>query len=491
MSSEFNIQSQIQTQSQTMSQTLSPQQVLEVKLLELSSVELEQRVRDELLDNPALEEGGYDEDADTQSGDDENADEWTEPVSVDDDRSADFLSDDDMPDYYKGPDTGRTAGDQSAEIPFADSVSFYDVLRQQLSETDLNDKARQIADYLIGSLDDNGFLGKSLDAVSAELAVNLFIDAEPEEVAQVLGIVQSFDPAGIGARDLKECLDIQLRRREQNADCLVARRIVNECFDDFRNLNRERISQKLGLTEEETETAFEVISHLNPRPGCSLSESDRQGSGHIVPDFIVESYDGTVQFSLNNFNVPELRVSRSFTDTLDAQSSSRDADVRQTALFIRRKIDSARGFINALRQREETLTQMMKAVTEMQREYFLTGDDSRLKPMILKDVAERTGLDISTISRATSGKYAETDFGLVSLKELFTDGIVGADGVEVSVREIHRIISEAVGQEDPSSPLTDDMLSELLKKKGYSVARRTVAKYRDQIGIPTSRLRRK
>lgn len=493
MSSDFNSNSQwqVQTQVQTQTQTLSPQQVLEVKLLELSAIELEERVRDELLDNPALEEkDGYDDaDADSEDVSDTETDEWGEQ-SGRDDRDADFISDDDMPDYYRDPAAGRSASAQAAEIPFSDAYSFYDILIQQLNEQDLSGTDRQIAEYLIGSLDDNGFLTKSLDSVSTEIAVNLFIDANIPDVERVLDVIQQFDPAGIGARDLQECLLLQLNRKEENDTCVLAKRIIGECFDDFKNLRRDRIAARLNMTDGELDAALNLISHLNPRPGCALGESDRQGSHTVIPDFIVESYDGTVQFSLNRPNVPELRVSKSFYDTLNARADSTDSSVRQEALFIRRKIDAARGFIDAVRQREQTLTRTMGAIIDMQQEYFLTGDDSRLRPMILKDVAQRTGLDISTISRATSGKYAETDFGIVSLKELFTDGIVNSDGVEVSVREIHRIIREAVESEPKSAPLTDDALSEILRKQGYEVARRTVAKYRDQLGIPVSRLRK-
>lgn len=486
MSAEFNSQSQIQIQSQTQLQTLSPQQVLEVRLLELPSLELEERVRAELLDNPALEENtGYDGE-DTSASDDGDFAEDGNTY----DREADFLSEDDMPDYYNDPSAGRSDAVMVAEIPLSDAVSFYELLREQLGEQSLTERERQIADYLIGSLDENGFLCKPVGSISTELAVNIFIDADDAEIERVLRIIQGFDPAGIGARNLQECLLLQLHRKRQTDECRLAIRIIGECFDEFKNLRRDRIALKMGASEAETDQAFELIGHLNPRPGFALGETDRQGGVHIVPDFTVECYDGSVQFSLNNFNIPELRLSRSFLETLNAQEGSSDSDVRQAAVFIRRKIDAAQGFIDALRQREKTLMHTMQAITDMQRDYFLSGDESRLRPMILKDVAERTGLDISTISRATNGKYAETDFGIVHLKDLFTDGVTGADGIEVSVREIYRIIREAVAGEDRSAPLTDDSLSAMLKERGYDVARRTVAKYRDQLGIPVSRLRR-
>ena len=488
---DSNFQSQTQVQVQTQVQTLSPQQVLEARILQLSGVELEERVRDELLDNPALEEqSGYDVNdvSDTDAGESDD-DVWNDPLERDD-RSADFLSDDDMPDYYRDPAAGRTPDAQAAEIPFSDTVSFYEVLKQQLGEQELTDRQRQIAEYLTGSLDDSGMLGKPLESISTELAVNLFIDADVDEIEHILEIIQQLDPAGVGARDLKECLLLQLERKDDTACKMLAEKVITECFDDFTHLRRDRIAKKLGVGEEELEGAMELIGRLNPRPGAALGESEGRGARQIIPDFTVECYDGSVQFSLNNFNIPDLRVSRSFSESLEAQIKGADSDVRQSALFIRRKLDSAKGFIDALRQRENTLTRTMQVITDMQREYFLSGDESRLKPMILKDVADRTGYDISTVSRATSGKYAETDFGIIELKKLFTDGVMGVDGVEVSVREIHRIIKEAVGSEDRSAPLTDDTLSAILREKGYDVARRTVAKYREQLGIPVSRLRR-
>lgn len=492
MAREGGVLSQVETQSMTQVQTLSPQQVLEARLLQLSGVELEERVRGELLDNPALEEKTDEDVSDVRADDDMSEQDdgiWTDTPERDD-RSADFLSEDDMPDYYRDPSAGRSAAEQVEEIPVSDAVSFYDVLKEQLGEQNLTDRQMMIAEYLIGSLDDSGMLGKSPESLATELAVNMFIDVDENEVEEVLRIIQEFEPAGIGARDLQECLMLQLERRPASPERDLAMRIVSECFEDFRNLRRDRMEQRLNASPESVDAAFEVLSRLNPRPGSALGEIEGRGVRHIIPDFTIETYDGDVQFSLNGFNVPELKVSRSFSDTLDAQIKGSDSDVRQTALFIRRKIDAARGFIEALHQRERTLTVTMQSIIDLQRDYFLSGDETRLRPMILKDIAEKTGLDISTVSRATSGKYAETDFGIIHLKDLFTDGVVRSDGVEVSVNEIYRIIREAVEGEDRSEPLTDDRLSEILKEHGYEVARRTVAKYRDQLGIPVSRLRK-
>lgn len=490
-----NFQSQVQTQVQTQNQQLSPQQLLEVRILQMSELELEEKVRGELQDNPALEESDeYDErsdgGADNGMEDDASADEWTDDSMRGDDRSADFLSEDDMPDYYSDPSAGRSPDVQAAEMPYSDTVSFYDILNEQISERHLTPRQREIAEYLIGSLEDSGLLDKSLDDIAVELAVNNFIYVDVAEIEDVLKVIQSFEPAGVGARSLQECLLIQLERKDASAERDLAVRIVSECFDELTRLRRDRVAEKLNIPEGELESAFALIARLNPRPGCALGESEGRGARQVVPDFVVETYDGAVQFYLNNFNIPSLRVSRSFTETLQAQIEGGDSDTRQEALFIRRKLEAAQGFIDAIRQRETTMTRIMKAITDMQREYFLSGDENRLKPMILKDVADRTGYDISTVSRATSGKFAETDFGVIDLKTLFTEGVKGRDGVEVSVNEIYRLIRETVESEDRTNPVTDDRISEILKEHGYDVARRTVAKYRDQLGILTSRLRR-
>ncbi len=491
MSSEFNSQTEVQLQTQTQTQTIAPRQVLEARLLSLSAVELEERVRDELLDNPALEEAGaYGADSDAPQSDPWDDEPGSDGRSEADDRSADYLSEDDIPDYYRDPLAVRSADSEAAEIPLSDTVSFYDTLVQQLGEHELSAQDRQTAEYIIGSLDDNGFLPKSNEELSTEIAINLFLDVDVDTIRRIVDVIQSFDPAGIAAHDLQECLLLQLRRKAVSPVRDLAVRIVGECLDEFRNMRRDKIAARLEADDGDVIAALELISHLNPRPGSALGESEHQGSNHIVPDFTIESYDGTIQFTLNNFNVPELNVSRSFSDTLSARLDSGNADVRQAAAFIRHKIDSAQGFINALRQREITLTRTMQTIIDLQPEYFLSGDESTLHPMILKDIADRTGFDISTISRATANKYAETEFGIICLKDLFTGGINGSDGIEVSVREIHRIIREAVDAEDRSAPLTDDAIAGILKKQGYDVARRTVAKYRDTLGIPVSRLRR-
>lgn len=488
-----NSQVQVQSQTQTLTQTLSPQQVLEAKVLELSTLEIEERVRAELNDNPALEENDT---SDINSSDPENLDEnpgddYTEDLNVSDRESAsdDFLTDDDVPDYYL-PGKNRSPSEQAADIPYSDSVSFYDILSQQLGEQDLTDHQRQIADYIIGSIDNDGILDKSLESISNDLAIYHNLETDVYEIEEVLKIIQEFDPAGIGARNLQECLLLQIERKEPSDSLTLQKQIITDYFEEFTRKRWDKIAVKTGLTEDEVSEAIRELLKLNPRPGSSLGEAIGKSVQHIVPDFLIETFDDNIQLSLNNYNVPELKISRDFSDMLDSQINSKDSKQRDAAIYIRQKLDAAKGFIQALRQREQTLTRTMQTIIKLQRNFFLEGDESKLKPMILKDVAERTGYDISTISRATSGKYVQTNFGTFPVKSFFTDGIKTDSGEEVSVNEIHRIINEMIASEDSKNPLTDEQLSDALKKRGYIVARRTVAKYREQLGIPVARMRK-
>lgn len=488
-----NSQVQVQSQTQTLTQTLSPQQVLEAKVLELSTLEIEERVRAELNDNPALEENDT---SDINSSDPENLDEnpgddYTEDLNVSDRESAsdDFLTDDDVPDYYL-PGKNRSPSEQAADIPYSDSVSFYDILSQQLGEQDLTDHQRQIADYIIGSIDNDGILDKSLESISNDLAIYHNLETDVYEIEEVLKIIQEFDPAGIGARNLQECLLLQIERKEPSDSLTLQKQIITDYFEEFTRKRWDKIAVKTGLTEDEVSEAIRELLKLNPRPGSSLGEAIGKSVQHIVPDFLIETFDDNIQLSLNNYNVPELKISRDFSDMLDSQINSKDSKQRDAAIYIRQKLDAAKGFIQALRQREQTLTRTMQTIIKLQRNFFLEGDESKLKPMILKDVAERTGYDISTISRATSGKYVQTNFGTFLVKSFFTDGIKTDSGEEVSVNEIHRIINEMIASEDSKNPLTDEQLSDALKKRGYIVARRTVAKYREQLGIPVARMRK-
>ena len=485
---------QIQNQAQQQTLTLSPQQILAVKLLELPTVELEERVHAELLDNPALEEGK--EPAEEPDGEtDYNTDEDGEPItdSADDLALGDYRTEDDIPDY-KLRENNRSADERAEEIPFSDTVSFYETLKEQLDMQDLTPKEKQLGEYLIGSLDDDGLLRKSLDTLTDELAIYQGISTTPNELERVLSVIQEFDPAGIGARSLQECLLLQIGRKEDSPLKQTELDIIGKCCDDFTRKNKDKILQKLGITDEEYQQAVAELTKLNPRPGSSLGEAIGKNLQQIVPDFTVETDDdGTLSLSLNSRNVPELRLSRTFTELLDEHTRNRanqSRESRDALLFLKQKVDAAQGFINAVKQRQQTLMSTMQAIIDLQRPFFEEGDESLLRPMILKDVAERARLDISTVSRVSNSKYVQTDFGVFPLKFFFSDGYTTESGEELSVREIKRILKEFVDHENKEQPYTDDELADLLKEKGYPIARRTVAKYRQQLSIPVARMRR-
>ena len=487
---------QVQTQAQQQIQTLSPQQILVVKLLELPTVELEERIHSEILDNPALEEGREKAENEDESTDYENSEDGSEEnnASSNEDLSlGDYRTEDDIPDY-KLQEHNHSRDEVAEEIPFSDNVSFYEILKDQLQMQNLSDNERQIAEYLIGSLDDDGLLRKSMDSILDELAIYQGIYTTEEELNKALKVIQQFDPAGIGARDLQECLLLQIQRKAPSPLRQVELDIIGKCCDEFTRKNKERILQKLDITEEQYNEAVAELTKLNPRPGSSLGEAMGKNLQQIIPDFLVETYDdGTITLNLNNRNVPELRLSRQFTELLDEHTrnkANQSKASKDALLFLKQKVDAAQGFINAVKQRQQTLITTMQAIIDLQRPFFLEGDESLLKPMILKDVAERTGLDISTISRVSNSKYVQTNYGIYSLKYFFSDGYTTEDGEELSVREIKRILKECVDQEDKNKPYTDDELADLLKAKGYPIARRTVAKYRQQLNIPVARLRR-
>lgn len=473
-----NSQIQTQAQLQVLSQSLSPQQVLEAKILELSTIELEDKIRAELDDNPALEEG-Y-EDTVHENDEPDYGDETLETNPHDD-----FLSEDDEPDFYT--DSRKSPAKEMLEIPYSESESFYDVLNEQLAERELTEIQKKIAAYLIGSLNNDGFLDKSLQSISDDLAFYQYLDVTTEQILEVLKIIQDFEPAGIGARNLQESLLIQLDRKECKG---IERTIISNCFDEFTHKHWEKIANKLLVPQEDVDKAIEEIQKLNPRPGSSLGESISKGQQQIIPDFIIERNEDELELTLNNFNIPELRISSSFASMLDAQINSENSTQRNTALYIKQKIDAAKGFIQALKQRERTMYSVMHAIIGFQQDFFIDGDETRLRPMILKDIAEKTGYDISTVSRTTNGKYVQTNFGILPLKFFFIDGVKTESGEEVSVKEIHRIIKEKIESEDKGNPFTDEQLSLYLKENGYIVARRTVAKYREQLEIPIARLRK-
>ena len=488
---------QVQTQAQQQVQTLSPQQILAVKLLELPTVELEERIRSELLDNPALEEGKDTSGADDDYADDDynTKDEDGAPnTDTDEDISlGDYRTEDDIPDY-KFQENNRSKDDKAEDIPFSDSVSFYETLKEQLDMQHLTPEEKQLGEYLIGSLDDDGLLRKSTETLADELAIYQGVYTTPEQLERVLSVIQDFDPAGIGARSLQECLLLQIKRKEDSPLKQIEYVIISKCCDDFTKKNRDKIIQKLNITERQYNEAVAELTKLNPRPGSSMGEAIGKNLQQIIPDFVVETDDdGTISLSLNNRNVPELRLSREFADMLDEHTrnkANQGKESKDAFMFLKQKVDAAQGFINAVKQRQQTLMSTMQAIIDLQRPFFEEGDESLLKPMILKDVAERAKLDVSTVSRVSNSKYVQTNFGIYPLKFFFSDGYTTESGEELSVREIKRILKECVDGENKERPYTDDELAEMLKEKGYPIARRTVAKYRQQLHIPIARLRR-
>ena len=483
---------QIQTQAQQLTQTLSPQQILVVKLLELPTMELEERVRAEILDNPALEEGKdiFEQDHSEEFDADFNNDNsyTNEDISL-----GDYRTEDDIPDY-KLQEHNRSRGEVAEEIPFSDSVSFYEMLLEQLQMQRLTEEEKIMAEYLIGSLDDDGLLRKGTQTLIDELAIYRGIYTNEKEIDRILSIIQDFDPAGIGARSLQECLLLQLKRKPESPIKKVEVEIIEKYCDDFTRKNKEKIMLRMNLTEEEYDEAINELAKLNPRPGSSLGDIVGKNFQQIIPDFLVDSDEtGNITFTLNNGNVPELHLSREFNELLEEHTTNKEnqsKDSRDAFLFLKQKVDAAQNFINAIKQRHQTLLTTMQVIIDLQRPFFLEGDETLLKPMILKDVAEKAKLDVSTISRVSNSKYVQTNFGIFPLRFFFSDGYTTEEGEELSVREIKQLLKECIEHENKENPYNDDELADILREKGYPIARRTVAKYRQQLNIPTARLRR-
>ena len=469
---------------QKLVQKLSPQQIQMIKLLEIPTMQLEERIKEELEENPALEEGRdkIDDSDDHNAQSEENRDNTD--LSIDE-----YLSSDDTP-LYKLSAKNFGKDEQKTEIPFSVGTSFHDQLETQLGLRNINDRQRMLAEYLIGNIDDDGYLRRKLEAVADDMAFSLGIETDEDELEEVLKIIQEFDPPGVGARDLKECLLLQLNQKEDTPEIKLAKSILIYHFDEFTKKHYDKIMSRLGTTEEQLKEAMDEILKLNPRPGGSF-QSDKVAE-HIIPDFLLENKDGTLQLSLNSRNVPELRVSRMYSDMLDAYSKNKaDKQNKEAVSFVKQKLDSAKWFIDAIKQRQNTLMHTMEAIVDYQKEYFLSGgDEALLNPMILKDIADEIGLDISTVSRVANSKYVQTPFGIYPLKFFFSEGLQTDSGEEVSTREIKKILQECVDNESKRKPLTDDELAAILQEKGYQIARRTVAKYREQLNIPVARLRK-
>lgn len=504
----------IQTQEQKLQQLqrLSAQQMLQVKMLEMPLNELEDNINAELDDNPALEtenpdnalmgEGNEDRSAlddSDNSNDDEFGDDAYEAQSEKEERKDELDQalesigkDDQMPDY--NTDRYNTQNADYEEMVYGDTTSFYDKLKEQMDMQILTDKEKQIMEYLIGSLDEDGLLRKDLDSICDELIIYHNIDVSEKEIEHVLHKLQSFDPAGVGGRSLQECLLLQVKRLPKGVLRKTMEEVFEDYFDEFTKKHWDKIKSGLELNETQLETLKDEIRKLNPKPGASLGETDGRNMQQINPDFIVDTADdGTITFTLNRGNMPELTVSPSFTDMIETYKKHKDQMSRkdkEALLYAKEKVDKAQGFIEAIKQRRHTLIITMKAIIDIQRQFFLDGDEADLKPMILKDVAERTKLDISTISRVRIEKYVQTKWGIFPLKFFFTDSYTTEDGEELSTRKIKIALQHLIENEDKKKPLSDDAISKVMKEKGFPIARRTVAKYREQLGIPVARLRK-
>lgn len=483
------------TQTQTLKQTqsLTPQQLQVVRMLEMPVSELEECIHTELLENAALvtKDDDLDSDNEGDGGDDLSMD--SNPAEEHDTSLDDYSSEDDTPDWLLERSSNQSA-QQEQEIPFSESNTFYEELDRQIGEHELTEHQQELVKYLIGSLDDDGLLRKDLSSIEDELMIYHNVMVKDGELEQALKVLQSFDPAGIGARDLQECLLLQLGRRKDSRFRQLETEVIKNYFEEFTHKHWDKIQQRMNLSDEDFKQVLFDLTHLNPRPGSSLGEITGKNFQQILPDFIVDTDDdGNISISLNNGNIPELYISRSFRDSLEDLSKRKDKiskAARESLLYTKQKIDAAQGFINAVKQRQMTLYSTMKAIVDLQRPFFLDGDESLLKPMILKDVADRTRLDISTISRVSNSKYVQTNYGIYPLKFFFSDGYTTESGEELSTREIRRILKECIDKEDKSKPMTDEALANILKEKGYPIARRTVAKYREQLGVPVARMRK-
>ena len=498
-------QSQIQEQLQQLKQgqAFSHQQLLQASLVELPITQLVDRITTEMNDNPALETAspGDEDDSiyDTQDtledldslDDFESRSEREERQSALDDALSNMGRDDDELPVYHG---GSSVTEEREEMVYGESVSFYDQLKEQMGELDMTDTQRYEMEYLIGSLEDDGLLRKDLAAICDELAVYHNIDVTEQELLHVLQLLQTFDPAGIGARSLQECLLLQIDRRDPSRLKELMTKVVESYFDEFTKKHWDKIQTSLSLNDAQAEALFRELRKLNPRPGASLGETVGRNMQQITPDFIVDTLDdGTVTFTLNNGELPELKVSQSFIDSMDEFQQNREHMSRQSKealLYIKKKVDSAQGFIEALKVRRHTLTITMRAIIQLQHQFFVDGDEASLRPMILKDVAEKTGLDLSTVSRVSNSKYAQTRWGTFPLRHFFSDSYVTQSGEELSTRQIKVALREIVDAEDKKQPLSDDDIKAALAERGFPIARRTVAKYREKLGIPIARLRK-
>ena len=456
-------------------QKLSPLQIQTIKLIELPIQELEQRIRKEMEENPVLDEDQPKE---------KEEDEAPREVSL-----SEYKEDDAIPSYRLRSDN-YSKDERPQYNTFSVKESFTQSLQEQLGYRNLSDRQFAVASFLIGSLDDDGYLRRSIDGIVDDLSFRANVETDEQEVLDMLKIIQDFEPAGVGARDLRECLLLQIKHCKRTPEVDNAIRILTNYFNEFTNKHFHKIMTRMGLSEEELKAAMAKILKLNPAPGGQIDDSYTDQAQQIVPDFLLEYKEGELKLSMPRFSIPELRVNRKYADILLEAANSSEREKKEAAAFVKKKLDSAKWFVEAVKQRHNTLSNTMQAIVDYQHDYFIDGDETHLKPMVLKDIVEKTGFDISTISRVVNSKYIETHFGIYSLKYFFSEGLENQDGEEVSTRELKKALLECVETEDKRKPLTDDELVDRMTGKGYKVARRTIAKYRDQLGIPKARLRK-
>lgn len=479
-----------QSLQQKLLQKLSPLQIQVIKLLEIPTAQLEQRIKEELEVNPVLE----------YEGDNPETNEYgDEPEPPENEREKDeltiedYIQDEAIP-AYKLQTRNYSKDDKHEDIPFSSGTSFHEHLVTQLGLRILDERQIAIAEYIIGNIDEDGYLRREIEEIVDDLAFAQNMEVNEREALDILEIIHDFDPPGIGARDLRECLLLQIQKKDRSLPAIeTAYQLLKNHFEEFTRKHFDKIAKRLHLEDADLRGAIEEILRLNPKPGSSYSNPLSKMVHHIIPDFILEVDEGHFQLMLNTRNLPELRVSQTYNDMLidyQANKKNQSREQKEAVMFVKQKLDSAKWFIDAIKQRQNTLLTVMNAILEYQSEYFVEGDETRMRPMILKDIADKTGLDISTISRVSNSKYIQTHFGIFPLKYFFSEGMQTDSGEEVSTREIKKILEECIGNENKRKPLTDDRLAMILKEKSYNIARRTVAKYREQLNIPVARLRK-
>lgn len=488
-----------QSLQQRLLQKLSPQQIQLMKLLQVPTAQLEQRIKEELEENPALEQS---DESGEEISESELKDEFEEADEFELDGSEDEYEDIDISDYvsdsddetpdYKMKDENYPELSDNKVIPIKAENSFFDIVNAQLGMLALDDRLYKVAEHIVGSLDEDGYLRRELSAIADDLAFRQNIITSDKELEEIIELIQQFDPPGVAARDLRECLLIQLHRKEvEGGSVKLAIQVLNKYFEEFTKKHYEKIQRGLNLDDEQLREVIQQIIKLNPKPGGTVTEPNA-ANNYVIPDFFVINNNGRLELSLNSKNAPDLRVSDGYKDMLKDYDKGAKKDKRQkeAVIFIKQKIDSAKWFIDMIKQRQETLLGTMHAIMQYQKEFFLSGDETNLKPMILKDVANVTGLDISTISRVANSKFVQTEYGTYKLKFFFSESLATESGEEVSTREVKKILSDLISVEDKRNPLSDEVLTEQLQEKGYKIARRTVAKYREQLDLPVARLRK-